>query len=33
MKLRGDGHVWIQTRNMSSLAEKLIPFLPKPSNN
>ena len=30
MKFRGDGHVWIQTRNMSSLAEKLIPFLPTP---
>ena len=29
MKFRGDGHVWIQTRNMSSLADKLIPFLPK----
>ena len=31
MKFRGDGHVWIQTRNISSLADKLIPFLPKPS--
>ena len=28
MKFRGDGHVWIQTRNLASLAEKLIPFLP-----
>ena len=29
MKLRGDGHVWVQTRNLASLADKLIPFLPK----
>ena len=33
MKFRGDGHVWIQTRNMSSLADKLIPFLPKSSGS
>jgi uncharacterized protein (TIGR00266 family) len=29
MKLRGDGHVWVQTRNLASLADKLVPFLPK----
>ena len=29
MKFRGEGHVWIQTRNMSSLAQQLLPFLPK----
>ena len=31
MKFRGDGHVWIQTRNLASLADKLVPFLPKVS--
>ena len=31
MKFRGDGHVWIQTRNLASLADKLVPFLPKMS--
>ena len=31
MKFRGDGHVWIQTRNLASLADKLVPFLPKTS--
>jgi uncharacterized protein (TIGR00266 family) len=29
MKFRGNGHVWIQSRNLASLAEKLVPFLPK----
>lgn len=29
MKFRGRGTVWIQTRNLASLAEKLNPFLPK----
>ena len=29
MKFRGNGTVWIQTRNLASLAEKLNPFLPK----
>ncbi len=29
MKFRGNGHVWVQSRNLASLAEKLIPFLPK----
>lgn len=28
MKFRGSGHVWIQTRNLASLANKIIPFLP-----
>ena len=28
MKFRGSGSVWIQTRNMASLADKLVPFLP-----
>ena len=31
MKFRGNGHVWIQTRNLASLADKLVPFLPKTS--
>ena len=30
MKFRGNGHVWIQTRNLASLVEKLMPFLPTP---
>ena len=30
MKFRGNGHVWVQTRNLASLADKLVPFLPKP---
>ena len=29
MKFRGSGTVWIQTRNLAALAEKLNPFLPK----
>ena len=28
LKFRGNGHVWIQTRNLPSLAEKLVAFLP-----
>ncbi len=28
MKFRGNGHVWIQTRNLASLADKIIPFMP-----
>lgn len=28
MKFRGQGRVWAQTRDLMSLAEKLIPFLP-----
>ena len=28
MKFQGSGNVWIQTRNMASLADRLIPFLP-----
>ena len=33
MKFRGNGDVWIQTRNLASLAGKLIPFLPKSGGN
>ena len=29
MKFHGTGTVWVQTRNLRSLAEHLIPFLPK----
>ncbi len=28
LKFRGSGHVWVQSRNLASLADKLIPFLP-----
>ena len=28
LKFRGNGHVWVQTRNLSSLADKLMPFMP-----
>ncbi len=28
IKLRGAGTVWIQTRNLQSLADKMVPFLP-----
>ncbi len=28
MKFRGSGHVWIQTRTLPSLMDKLAPFLP-----
>ena len=31
MRFRGSGRVWIQTRNLVSLAEKLFPFMPKPT--
>jgi len=31
LDFRGSGTVWIQTRNMSSLATQLVPFLPKTS--
>ena len=33
MKFRGTGEVWIQTRNLASLADKIIPFLPKTGGN
>ena len=33
MKFRGNGDVWIQTRNMASLADKLVPFLPFNNNS
>ncbi len=29
MKFRGNGEVWVQTRNLASLADKIMPFLPK----
>ena len=32
MNFSGNGKVWIQTRNVSSLAAKLIPFMPTRSN-
>ena len=28
MRFRGSGHVWVQTRNLNSLADKIAPFLP-----
>ena len=31
LDFQGSGKVWIQTRNISSLATQLIPFLPSPS--
>ena len=33
MKFRGNGQVWIQTRNLASLADKLTPFLPTSGGN
>ena len=33
MKFRGQGRVWVQTRDLMSLAEKLIPFLPSGSGS
>ncbi|MDE2767493.1 MAG: TIGR00266 family protein [Chloroflexota bacterium] len=32
MKFRGMGTVWVQSRNISALANSLIPFLPKPTS-
>lgn len=29
MRFRGNGKVWVQTRNLSALADKINPFLPK----
>lgn len=29
VKFRGEGRVWIQTRNLKSLSDTLLPFLPK----
>ncbi|MDG1546556.1 MAG: AIM24 family protein, partial [Candidatus Poseidoniaceae archaeon] len=29
MNFTGQGNIWIQTRNVGSLASNLIPFLPK----
>ena len=33
MRFRGNGHVWVQSRNLASLADKLTPFLPKTGGN
>ena len=33
MRFRGNGHVWVQSRNLASLADKLMPFLPKTGGN
>ena len=33
MKFRGNGNVWIQTRNVQSLASILLPFLPTNRSN
>ncbi len=30
MKFTGNGHVWVQTRTLNALADKIVPFLPKP---
>lgn len=30
MKFKGNGHVWVQTRTLSALADKIVPFLPSP---
>lgn len=32
MRFKGNGHVWVQTRNLASLAGKLLPFLPSGNN-
>ena len=29
MRFRGNGQVWVQTRNLAALADKLTPFLPQ----
>ena len=31
MKFNGQGYVWVQSRNLASLAEKIVPFLPTPT--
>ena len=28
MKFTGSGHVWVQTRNLQSLVDKIVPYLP-----
>ena len=33
MKFKGNGKVWIQTRTLPSLADKLLPFLPSSKGN
>jgi len=32
LELTGSGKIWIQSRNMAALADKLTPFLPQRSN-
>jgi uncharacterized protein (TIGR00266 family) len=32
LELSGSGKVWIQTRNLQSLVDRIIPLLPRPSN-
>ena len=32
MKFKGNGYVWIQTRTMQSLADRIVPFLPTPNS-
>ena len=32
LELSGSGKVWIQTRNLESLVDRIIPLLPRPSN-
>ena len=32
MKFKGNGHVWVQTRTLSALADKIVPFLPSPKS-
>ncbi len=32
LELTGSGKCWIQSRNLESLANRLIPFMPTPSN-
>ena len=31
MKFRGNGRVWIQTRTIPTLAQAIVPFMPKPN--
>ena len=33
LEFNGNGKVWIQTRNMQSLAQRLIPFWPQNRSN
>ena len=33
MKFKGNGKVWVQTRTLASLADKILPFLPSSKGN